>query len=174
MTLWTTILSLTTVLASTALRGQADTTEWKDFKSRQLIYYKTTSYNNILIALDSTSTDTLEIDRQISKNRSESIMYENNKPKYKISCKGYYDEKAKQTQKEERHHNFLHFLSSLHIKRHNCFFPVFYYSKSAKITQRQVYENSKWKKCKDENIKPAYAIIENYLVNIDRQGHAKF
>ncbi len=174
MTQWTVTLFLTAVFASTVAHGQTDTSEWKDIMGRQLIYCKGHSFNSTLIVLDSLSKDTLEIDRQISQNHCLSVLYENNKPKYKIFCKAYYDKKAKQTKKEERHHNFHMWLSAKHIKRYGNFFPVFYYGKSAKIKQKEIFTNNKWKKCKDKNIKPLYALFENYIVNGDGKTNAKF
>lgn len=165
---------LTAILVSTVVCGQTDTLEWKDSEGRQLLYFKGSSFNSALIILDSLRKDTLEFDRQISKNKSLSIIYENNKPKYKIYCKAHYDKSTRKTRREERHHNYLHLLNDLHIKRHTCFFPIFYYDKSAKIKHRQIFNNGHWKKCTDKNIKPAYALFDNYTVHADGKIRSKF
>lgn len=171
----TTILTIFWLLTSFFVAGQTTlaTTEFYS-QGRQISFYKGNLFNSWLVVTDSLTNDTIEYDKQISQNRSVSILYEQNRPKYKMYCKAYYDKEARKIKKKERHHHFLGMLNDLHIKRYMNFFPVFYYSKSAKIKSRQILVNNKWKHHTDKNLKPTYALFDSDMIAINRKIRSKF
>ncbi|MCC7301142.1 MAG: carboxypeptidase-like regulatory domain-containing protein [Bacteroidia bacterium] len=144
-------------------------------EGRKICFYQGNSFNSWLVITDTLTNDTLEYDKQISQNYSLSILYENNKPKYQMHCKAYYNKKARKTRKAERHHNFVHKLPrGLRFGHKTCFFPVFYYDKSAKINSRQILVDNKWKKYSDKNLRPSYALFDTYMIKADGIIKSKF
>lgn len=170
----TTILTTYWLLTSFFVIGQTARDTSESFNDGHLVTYcKGAKFNSVLFIIDTLTKDTLEVDKQVSQNSSISILYQNNKPKYKIVCKAYLDEKARKTRREERHHNFVHRLPrKLRGNHKTCFFPTFYYGKSAKIISIKIYENNKWVKHNDKTIKPVFALFDTYTIPL--QPKAKF
>lgn len=160
-----TILIIYWLLTSFFVIGQTARDTSKSFNDGHLITYcKGNKFNSVLFINDTLTKDTIEVDKQVSQNSSISILYQNNKPKYKVLFKAYYDERAKETRKKKRHHKRIHFMDRINpFWRHRCFFPAYYYGKSAKIKSIKIYKDNKWKRYNDKTIKPIYVLFDSHF-----------
>lgn len=157
------------------LLEQADTNKFYYYE-KKVYFIQQSNFSSLLIVLDSLTRDTIEFDKQISQNRFICYLYENNKPKYKIYCKTYYDSKAKKIIKEEHHHNFVHKLPRIfRFKHKTCFFPTFNYKKSTKITRKETEVDGIWKKSKGNNFCPLFSIFDSsYMLSYGKGIRSHF
>ena len=177
-TIMLTVLFLATSFLAVGQTPQGDTLEF-DAKSHLFIFNKGQAFNSTLIILDSLTKDTVEFVQQVSQNRSISIVYENNKPKYRAVCKAFYDKKAKKMRKEERHIRFINSLPRkiLFYRRRTLMYPAYYYGKSGKIKSMKKLENGVWKNTNDKTKTPIFCVFYDRLYQYRIAGNierAKF
>jgi hypothetical protein len=142
--------------------------------SLRITLYKGDHFNSTMLICDTTTNDTIEFDKQFSRNGSVSLLYENNKVKYKIVNKAYFDKhNRKIIRAQKKYHRKVKWCHIFNIRYHD-FFPTFYYGKTQKVSSRKILVNGKWKKCSDENVLPMFALYDTSYSRVAGKWKVKF